>query len=78
MPPSIDVEADDYASVGDQRAVGTLIVVDLKAAFDHGHGALSVRQNGHYLRLVDQLGAGHADVDVDDHRIQRLAKRRRN
>ena len=38
----------------------------------------SVRQNGHDLRLVDQLGAGHADVDVDDHRIQWLAKRRRN
>jgi hypothetical protein len=78
MPPSIDVEADDDASVGDQRAVGALIVADLKAAFDHGHRTLSVRQNGHDLRPVDQLGAGHADVDVDDHRIQRLAERRRN
>ena len=52
--------------------------MDLKAAFDDGHRTLSVRQNGHYLRPVDQLGAGHADVDVDDHCIQRLAKRRRN
>ena len=58
MPPSIDVEADDDASIGDQRAVSARVVADLKAAFDHGHSSLSVRQNGHHLRLIDQLGRG--------------------
>src|SRR6266545_3025510 len=75
---SSDVEADNDASVGNQRTVGALVIVDLKAAFDHCDGSRSMRQNSHDLRLVDQFGAGHADMNVDNHCIQRLTKRRRD
>src|SRR5712691_10722576 len=75
---SSDVEADDDASIGNQRAVGTRVVVDLKAAFDDGDRSRPMRQNGHDLRLVDQFGTGHTDMDIDNHRIQRLTKRWRD